>query len=105
MVKQRTSLDDIFGALSDPTRRMILYQLALGERLNVSEIAKPHHMSLVAVSKHLKVLEAARIVTHTKKGNQYIFSLKPEPFREAEDYIAQYKKNSPLPSTKKEIAH
>ena len=60
-------LDRTFGALADPTRRRILAQLAQGEE-RVTELAKPHAMSLAAVSKHLIVLEKAGLVTRRNAG-------------------------------------
>jgi DNA-binding transcriptional ArsR family regulator len=74
-------LDKIFGALSDETRRGMLLRLAQKE-LNVSELAEPYHMSLAAVSKHLKVLEAADFVERTKDGRNYRCRANLTPLKE-----------------------
>ena len=61
------TLDRTFGALADPTRRRILESLAHGDRC-VTDLAKPHRMSLPAVSKHLRVLEKAGLVCRQRDG-------------------------------------
>ena len=62
------NLDHVFGALADPTRRAILARLALGE-VTVSELAEPFNMSLPAVSKHLRVLEEAGLISKGREVN------------------------------------
>ncbi len=102
MVKYRQDLDLLFSSLSDPTRRKILKRIAenppsrkasegQGE-LTVSEIAKPYDMSLPAVSKHLKVLEKAKLIERTKTGREYVFAFNPRPLEGAAKYMAFYKK-------------
>ncbi|HEY0759675.1 MAG TPA: metalloregulator ArsR/SmtB family transcription factor [Acidisarcina sp.] len=93
MVKQSNAarLDSIFHALSDPTRRSILRGLASREK-SVSEIAKPHPVSLAAVSKHLKVLEAAELIARERRGNFQIVRLKAANLRPAEQWLAYYDK-------------
>ena len=79
MVKYSTErLDTIFKALSDSTRRAMLAQLAQGE-MGVTELARPHKMSLAAVSKHLKVLESAEFVEKSKEGRNYRCRANLEP--------------------------
>lgn len=71
MVKQSADqIDRLFSALSDATRRAILMRLVQGEQ-SVSALAEPFSMSLAAISKHLKVLEAANIVQKTKQGRSF----------------------------------
>src|SRR5262249_12882622 len=84
-------LDRIFHALSDSTRRTILRDVSKGER-TVSEIAKPHRMSLAAVSKHLKVLEAADLIHRRKEGSFQIVSLNARNLQIAEHWISFYRK-------------
>jgi DNA-binding transcriptional ArsR family regulator len=83
-------LDATFGSLSDATRRGILARLALGET-SVSELAAPYKMSLPAVSKHLRVLERARLVKRRKDGRVHRCTLAPEPMKGAAEWIAHYR--------------
>ena len=83
-------LDRTFGALADPTRRRILAQLAQGEE-RVTELAKPHAMSLAAVSKHLIVLEKAGLVTRRKDGRVHSLALEAKPMQEAQAWIDRYR--------------
>jgi DNA-binding transcriptional ArsR family regulator len=89
MVEYTLPLDSLFGSLADPTRRDILSRLQLG-RLNVSEIAEPYDMSLAAVSKHLKILEQAKLIMKRRKGKEQIVSLQPATMMQAADYFKQY---------------
>ena len=89
MVEYELPLDSIFGSLADPTRRDILSRLQLGQ-LNISEVAEPYDMSLAAVSKHLKILEQARLIMKRRKGKEHIVSLSPEAMMQAADYFKQY---------------
>ena len=81
-----------FSALADPTRRAMLARLSEGEA-NVSEIADPflETMSLPAVTKHLKVLERAGLITKTKEAQQRLCNLNPEGFQDAVEYLEQYR--------------
>ena len=89
MVEYTLPLDSIFSSLGDPTRRDILSRLSSG-RLNVSEVAEPYDMSLAAVSKHLKILEQAKLIMKRRKGKEQIVSLRPETMMQAAAYIQQY---------------
>lgn len=82
-------LDRIFHALSDSTRRAILHDISRKEK-SVSQIAKPHDMSLAAISKHLKVLEAADLIHRKKEGSFQIVSLNAEALKTAEEWISKY---------------
>jgi DNA-binding transcriptional ArsR family regulator len=91
MVKSSTArLDSIFHALADPTRRAILRDVSAGEK-SVSEIAKPHALTLAAVSKHLKVLEAAELVARQRRGSFQIVRLNPPALHEADQWLADYR--------------
>ena len=84
-------LNRTFGALADPTRRRILAQLANGEEC-VTELARPHAMSLAAVSKHLIVLEKAGLVKRRRKGRVHSLTLEAKPMQEAQAWIGRYRK-------------
>jgi len=84
-------LDATFAALSDATRRGILARLAEGET-SVSELAAPYRMSLPAVSKHLRVLESARLIVRSKNGRVHRCRLAAQPMRNASEWIAQYRR-------------
>ena len=92
MVKCSTSgLDRTFSALADPTRRRILAHLAGGDRC-VTDLARPHSMSLPAVSKHLRVLEQAGLVRRRRDGRVHRLRLEAEPLRQAQAWIEEYRK-------------
>jgi DNA-binding transcriptional ArsR family regulator len=92
MVKQIPQiLDRTFAALADPTRRRILEQLAQGDRC-VTELARPHAMSLPAVSKHLRVLEAAGLITRQRDGRVHLLRIEAAPMREAQRWIEDYRR-------------
>ena len=82
-------LDQVFHALSDSTRRTILRDIAGGGK-TVGDIARPFDMSLAAVSKHLKVLEAAGLITREKRGTARIIRINPKPMEEAGRWLAYY---------------
>lgn len=84
-------LDRTFAALADPTRRRILEELAGGIRC-VTDLAKPHRMSLPAVSKHLKVLESAGLVSRQKDGRVHSLKLEAAPMKQAQDWISEYRR-------------
>ncbi len=79
-----------FAALADPTRRAILAHLAKGEA-SVTELAKPFEMSLPAISKHLKVLERAQLITRGREAQWRPCRLEAEPLKDAADWIEQYR--------------
>src|SRR3546814_14888038 len=81
------TLDTIFHALGDTTRRAMLGELAAGER-TVGELAEPFAMSLAAVSKHIKVLEAAGLVRRAVRGRTHVCSLDPVPLMRAAPWIS-----------------
>lgn len=85
-------LSQTFAALSDPTRRAMLAHLSRGDA-NVSDLAKPFlkEMSLPAVTKHLKVLEKAGLITKTNNAQYRSCKLNSEPLQEANDWIEEFK--------------
>ena len=92
MVKYKDSnLNAAFAALADPTRRAILARLAEGEA-QVTELAAPFGMSLPAVSKHLKVLEKAQLITRQVDGRVHRFHVNPEPLQQASAWIEKYQR-------------
>src|SRR5688572_23717092 len=92
MVESRSKvLDRTFGALADPTRRRILAQLAQGDEC-VTDLAKPHAMSLAAVSKHLIVLEKAGLVKRRRQGRVHSLALEAKPMQEAQEWINRYRR-------------
>jgi len=90
MVERSLNLDDIFYSLADPTRRDILRRIADVE-LSVSEIAKHYDLTFGAISKHLKVLERALLVTKTRRGKEQIVRIAPQALVSAMDYLEWYK--------------
>jgi DNA-binding transcriptional ArsR family regulator len=89
MATDRLSL--VFGALADPTRRAILTRLAEGEA-TVAELAAPFAMSQPAISKHLKVLEQAGLVSRTRRATARLSHLEAGPLREVTTWLARYQR-------------
>ncbi|MDP4549567.1 metalloregulator ArsR/SmtB family transcription factor [Alkalihalobacillus macyae] len=86
----KDNLDDVFSVLSDPTRRKIVEELSKGEK-TVKKLAEPFDMSLPAVSKHLKILEKADLVTFKKEGRYKIYRLNPEVFEAAVQWMNHWR--------------
>jgi DNA-binding transcriptional ArsR family regulator len=84
------TLDAVFSALSDPTRRAIVFRLSEGEA-SVSELAAPFNVSLPAVTKHLAVLERAGLLEHHKVGRVRRCRLVATPMRAADDWLSTYR--------------
>ena len=84
-------LSSTFSALADPTRRAILSRLASGES-TVTELARPFKMSLPAVSKHLKVLQRAGLITQTREAQWRPCKLAPAPLKEVSDWVEVYRR-------------
>ena len=89
MMADRLSL--VFGALADPTRRAILTRLADGDA-TVAELAEPFAMSQPAISKHLKVLEQAGLISRTRRATARLSRLEAEPLREVTTWMARYQR-------------
>ena len=82
-------LSDVFGALADPTRRAILARLADGDR-TVGELTAPFRVSQPAISRHLKVLERAGLISRNRRATSRLSHLEAEPLREATEWLARY---------------
>ncbi|MGA2905822.1 MAG: metalloregulator ArsR/SmtB family transcription factor [Candidatus Korobacteraceae bacterium] len=92
MVAQHpASLDSVFHALADPTRRAMLRNLAAGER-NISELAAPFRMSLAAASKHVKVLEGAELVRRRVQGRRHVCRIEPSALAAADKWLRFYER-------------
>src|ERR1044071_4526816 len=92
MVKySSSSLNRTFSALADPTRRRILAHLARGSR-RVTHLARPHDMSLAAVSKHLRVLEKAGLLRRRRYGRVHEMELDARPLKRAARWVEEYRK-------------
>jgi DNA-binding transcriptional ArsR family regulator len=88
---QGDALSRTFSALADPTRRAILARLALGEA-SVSELAEPFDMSLVAVSKHLKVLESAGLISKGREAQWRRCRLEAAALKDIDDWLETYRR-------------
>ena len=84
-------LDAVFGALADPTRRAILARLAQGD-LTVGELAAPFTMSQPAISRHLRVLEDAGLISRSRRATARLSHLEAEPMKDAADWLARYRR-------------
>lgn len=89
-MKQSAQLDAVFAALADPTRRAILARLAQGEA-SVAELAAPFDMSQPAISKHLKVLEGAGLISNSSEGTRRPRRLEAAPLAAANDWLERYR--------------
>jgi DNA-binding transcriptional ArsR family regulator len=85
-------LSTTFAALADPTRRAILERLASSGEMSVTELAKPFEMSLPAVTKHLKVLERAGLITRGRQAQWRPCRLDPKPLRDIADWMEHYRR-------------
>jgi len=83
-------LSTVFGALADPTRRAILQRLTDGDA-TVAQLADPFSMSQPAISKHLKVLEAAGLISRSRVATARFSHLEAQPLKEATEYMQRYK--------------
>jgi DNA-binding transcriptional ArsR family regulator len=87
-VSRAARLDAVFAALADPTRRAIIERLSRSEA-RVTEVAEPFHMSLNAVSKHIRVLEASGVVARRRQGRDHILSINTRSLDEIDGWIAR----------------
>ena len=92
MVNYSERLDRTFAALVDPTRRAILARLEREDGASISALAQPFVIKLPAVMKHLDVLDEAGLITRTKAGRVVTVQLRPEPLREAMDWLRRYER-------------
>ena len=89
-MKAEDQLSVIFAALADPTRRAILARLAEGDA-TVTELAEPFSISLPAISRHLKVLEHAGLISRSRSGQWLSSTLEAAPLKEATDWMERYR--------------
>ena len=89
LVMNSDTLNHVFSALADPTRRGMLSQLAEGQS-NVRSLAEHYRISQPAISKHLRVLERAGLITKAKKGRESIVKANPQPMEDAASWIGVY---------------
>src|SRR5512143_1890211 len=82
-------LSVVFGALADPTRRAILARLADGD-LTVAQLSAPFPVSQPAISRHLKVLEGAGLISRRRRATARLSHLEAEPLRDATEWLARY---------------
>jgi DNA-binding transcriptional ArsR family regulator len=90
MVEYAINLDTIFSSLSDPTRRDILRRV-MGSDLTISEIAQPYDLTFAAVSKHLKVLEKAKLIIKQRRGKEQVVHISPQTLKSVDDYLKFYR--------------
>lgn len=91
MVEYNTmQLDSVFGALADPTRRDILRRVSACE-MSVGEVASPYELTFAAISKHLKVLEKAKLIIKHRRGKEHIVHLAPGALKSVDDYLEFYR--------------
>lgn len=91
MVAQSPSLDDVFHAFAHPARREMLRRLSQGER-NLTELAEPLEMSFPAASKHVRVLERARLVRRRVEGRSHICRIEGEPMAQAAAWMEAFRR-------------
>jgi len=89
VLEQSPTLDRVFHALADPTRRAMLRSLAGGER-NIGELAAPHSMTFAAASKHVRVLESAGLIRRRIEGRAHVCRLRAGPLAQAERWLRFY---------------
>ncbi|MBI1804944.1 MAG: winged helix-turn-helix transcriptional regulator [Ignavibacteriae bacterium] len=88
--RSNDTLDAVFSALADPTRRAILEALSEGHA-QVSELAEPFEMSLPAISKHLRVLEEAGLIVRERDGRFHRMHLHSQPLKDAAEWLDHYR--------------
>jgi DNA-binding transcriptional ArsR family regulator len=88
---QFADVDEVFHALSNPTRRKVVERLSMGPA-TVSELAEPFDMQLPSFVQHLSVLEQSRLVKSTKRGRVRTYELAPERFKVVDDWLAERRK-------------
>ena len=91
MVESNLQLDNLFSALSDSTRRSIIARVAKTE-MSIGEIAEHYKLTFAAISKHIKVLERANIVTKRRRGKEQVVIIVPSTLNIAQEHIERYAK-------------
>lgn len=91
MVEYELQLDSIFASLSDPTRRDILSRVARTE-LSITELVASYTISFAAISKHLMIMERAKLIVKRKEGKKQMVSIAPGALKSADEYLEQYRR-------------
>jgi DNA-binding transcriptional ArsR family regulator len=89
MVEYSFTLDSVFGALSDSTRRDILSRVSR-KAMTVGQVAEPYELTFAAISKHLKVLEKAKLISKRRSGKEQIVQAAPNGLVDIDEYLKQY---------------
>jgi DNA-binding transcriptional ArsR family regulator len=89
VVNQQRQITAVFAALADPTRRRILARLSGGEESRVTALAKPFSISLPAISRHLRVLEQARLIERRRQGRAHLIRARAAGMKEAQKWMKQ----------------
>jgi DNA-binding transcriptional ArsR family regulator len=89
VVNSQAKTTAVFSALADSTRRRILERLSKSGEGPVTELAKPFRVSLPAISRHLRVLEKARLIERRRKGRVHVIRFRPAGLKQAQDWMAQ----------------
>jgi DNA-binding transcriptional ArsR family regulator len=87
VVNNQRQTTAVFGALADPIRRRILVRLSKGSETSVAELAKPFRVSPPAISRHLRVLETAKLVERRREGRMHFIRARPDGLKEAQRWI------------------
>jgi DNA-binding transcriptional ArsR family regulator len=90
MVEHTLQLDAIFHSLSDPIRRDILQRVAECE-LSIGDLAQKYNVSLAAISKHIRVLQEASLISKRREGKKHMVALAPGALKGADEYLEQYR--------------
>jgi DNA-binding transcriptional ArsR family regulator len=90
VVNERKKITAVFAALADPTRRRIMERLSQRGEIRVTVLAKPFHISKPAISRHLRVLENARLIQRQRKGRLHLIRARAAGLAEAKRWIAHY---------------
>lgn len=90
VVNQQHSVTSVFAALADPTRRRIMETLSRRGETQATSLARPFRISMPAISRHLRVLEHARLVRRRRSGRLHLFRARASGLRKAQRWISQY---------------
>ena len=91
MVEYTSSLDSVFGALADPTRRDMLRRVS-SQQLTISQLAERYNLTFAAVSKHLMVLEKAKLIIKNRVGRKHYVRAAPGGLQDADEYLEFYRR-------------
>ena len=90
VVNKRGSINGVFAALADPTRRRIMERLSGHEEMQVTRLARPFRISLPAISRHLRVLEGARLIERRRNGRLHLIRARASGLAQARRWMAYY---------------